>query len=104
MDEPFSSLDEITARRLRADLVQAWMRDRRSVVFVTHDIIEACYLADRIILYTPKPTRIAAELEMALPRPREYGSEDLYLVEKHVLDVFERSLKSFMSTNAAVDS
>jgi ABC-type nitrate/sulfonate/bicarbonate transport system ATPase subunit len=70
----------------------------------THCDAAACYLADRIILYTPKPTRIAAELEVALPRPREYGSEDLYVVEKHVLDVFERSLKSFMSTNAAANS
>lgn len=104
MDEPFSSLDEITARRLRADLVQAWLRERRSVVFVTHDIIEACYLADRILIYTPKPTRIAAEVEVALPRPREYGSEDLYRIEKKVLEVFEESLHAFMSANSTVDS
>jgi ABC-type nitrate/sulfonate/bicarbonate transport system ATPase subunit len=104
MDEPFSSLDEITARRLRADLVQVWMRDRRSVVFVTHDIIEACYLADRILVYTPKPTRIAAELQVALPRPRQYGNDDLYKVEKKVLEVFDHSLHSFLAANPSVES
>lgn len=101
MDEPFASLDEITARRLREELVKTWMRDRRTVVFVTHDIIEACYLADRIIVYTPKPTRIAAELSVDLPRPRAYGSDELYQVEKRVLEVFERTMQTFIGSAAA---
>ncbi|MDB5793782.1 MAG: transporter family protein, partial [Noviherbaspirillum sp.] len=70
MDEPFGSLDEMTARHLRSELVATWMRDQRTVIFVTHDIIEACYLADRIIIYTPKPTRIASVIDVNLPRPR----------------------------------
>src|SRR3972149_492144 len=48
MDEPFSHLDDITARRLRSELIQIWQRERRTVIFVTHDILEAVYLADRI--------------------------------------------------------
>lgn len=99
MDEPFGSLDEISARRLRAELVEAWLKKRRTVIFVTHDIIEACYLADRIIVYTPKPTRIASILEVKLPHPRQYGSDELYQFEKQVLGIFEDSLQEFMTAH-----
>ncbi|MCL5960402.1 MAG: ABC transporter ATP-binding protein [Chloroflexi bacterium] len=102
MDEPFSSLDEITARKLRAELVDTWMKNKKTVIFVTHDIIEACYLSDKIIVYTPKPTRVAAEIDINLARPREYGSAELYEVEKRVLGVFETSLKEFEQTVALV--
>jgi ABC-type nitrate/sulfonate/bicarbonate transport system ATPase subunit len=95
MDEPFGALDEMTARKLRSELVTAWMRDRRTVMFVTHDIVEACYLADRIFVYTPKPTKIAAEIVIDLPRPRIYGSEEMHAVESQVLEVFERSISGF---------
>lgn len=96
MDEPFGALDEMTARRLRSELVATWMRDRRTVVFVTHDIVEACYLADRIVVYSPKPTRIAEIIEIKIPRPREYGSPEMHQIESKVLAVFERTMKDFM--------
>lgn len=95
MDEPFGALDELTARRLRSDLVTAWLKDRRTVVFVTHDIVEACYLADRIVVYTPKPTRIAQIIEINLPHPRVYGSPELHAIETQVLSVFERTMSEF---------
>ena len=92
MDEPFSSLDEITARSLREELIQTWLRVQRTIVFVTHDIAEASYLADQILLYTPKPTRVAASLHPDIPRPRKYGSEELFRVEQQVMREFERSM------------
>jgi ABC-type nitrate/sulfonate/bicarbonate transport system ATPase subunit len=95
MDEPFGALDELTARRLRSELVSAWLKDRRTVVFVTHDIVEACYLADRIVVYTPKPTRIAQIIEIDLPHPRVYGSPELHAIETEVLSAFERSISQF---------
>jgi ABC-type nitrate/sulfonate/bicarbonate transport system ATPase subunit len=101
MDEPFGALDEMTARKLRSELVTAWTRDKRTVVFVTHDIVEACYLADRILVYTPKPTRIAAVIDIKLPRPRVYGSEEMHKVESEVLAVFERSISAFATEAAA---
>ncbi|MDE2194341.1 ABC transporter ATP-binding protein, partial [Pseudomonas sp.] len=101
MDEPFGALDEITARRLRMELVETWVRQRKTVVFVTHDIIEACYLADRIVVYTPKPTRIAQIIENTLPRPRRYGSDEMHEIESRVLAVFENSMKDFMDAEAA---
>jgi ABC-type nitrate/sulfonate/bicarbonate transport system ATPase subunit len=99
MDEPFGALDEMTARKLRSELVSTWLRDRRTVVFVTHDIVEACYLADRIVIYTPKPTRIASIIEINLPRPRVYGSSDLHEIESQVLAVFERSMSDFAAAS-----
>ena len=101
MDEPFGALDEMTARKLRSELVAAWTRDKRTVVFVTHDIVEACYLADRIFVYTPKPTRIASIIEIKLPRPRVYGSEEMHQVESEVLAVFEKSISQFSEDAAA---
>jgi ABC-type nitrate/sulfonate/bicarbonate transport system ATPase subunit len=101
MDEPFGSLDEMTARHLRSELVSTWTRDRRTVVFVTHDIVEACYLADRIVIYTPKPTRIASIINIDLPRPRAYGSSELHAIESDVLEVFERSLSEFAASSLA---
>ncbi|MDB5764827.1 MAG: transporter family protein [Herminiimonas sp.] len=95
MDEPFGALDEMTARHLRSELSATWLRDKRTVVFVTHDIVEACYLADRIVIYTPKPTRIASVIEIDLPRPRVYGSSELHEIESRVLSVFERSMSEF---------
>ncbi|MBI3077359.1 MAG: ABC transporter ATP-binding protein [Deltaproteobacteria bacterium] len=92
MDEPFSSLDEITARHLRAELVQTWMKNRVTVLFVTHDITEAAYLADRVLLYTPKPTRVAREIPVGLPRPRRYGSAELFEVERVILEAFEETM------------
>ncbi|MDB5775430.1 MAG: transporter family protein [Herbaspirillum sp.] len=100
MDEPFGALDEMTARKLRAELVSTWMRDKRTVVFVTHDIVEACYLADRILVYTPKPTRIATVINIDLPRPRVYGSDEMHAVESRVLAAFERSISEFAAVTA----
>lgn len=96
MDEPFGALDELTARRLRSELVATWLKDRRTVVFITHDIIEACYLADRIVVYTPKPTRIAEVIEIDLPHPRVYGSAELHDIETKVMSVFERTMSEFV--------
>jgi ABC-type nitrate/sulfonate/bicarbonate transport system ATPase subunit len=102
MDEPFGSLDEMTARKLRSELVSTWMRDMRTVVFVTHDIVEACYLADRVLIYTPKPTRIAAVINVDLPRPRTYGSDELHQIESKILAVFERSISQFTAESETV--
>ena len=70
MDEPFSALDELTRAQLQDDLLQLWSRERKTVVFVTHNISEAIYLADRVVVMSPHPGRIKTVLSPGLPRPR----------------------------------
>jgi NitT/TauT family transport system ATP-binding protein len=66
MDEPFAALDEFTRHRLQVDLLALWQSLGCTVVFVTHSIYEAAFLAQRIVLMTPRPGRIAAELTASL--------------------------------------
>jgi NitT/TauT family transport system ATP-binding protein len=70
MDEPFGALDAQTRELMQEELTDIWQQDRRTVLFVTHDIEEAIYLSDRIIVFTARPGRIKADLRVELPRPR----------------------------------
>lgn len=77
MDEPFGALDEITRGAMRYELLRIWRSvegESRTVIFVTHSITEAVLLSDRVVVMTPQPGRIAADLHIDLPRPR---SEDI---------------------------
>jgi NitT/TauT family transport system ATP-binding protein len=67
MDEPFAALDEFTRHRLQDDLHALWRRTGKTIVFVTHSIYEASYLASRILVMSPRPGRIAADLRTAIP-------------------------------------
>eukprot|EP00119_Amphimedon_queenslandica_P006516 XP_011407492.1 PREDICTED: uncharacterized protein LOC105314811 [Amphimedon queenslandica] len=73
MDEPFASLDEPLAWRLRECLSDLWRRYRTTVLFVTHDLTEAISLSDRILFFAPRPGRIVYEQRVDLPRPRGAG-------------------------------
>ncbi len=70
MDEPFGALDTQTRSLLQDELVNVWEQDHKLVVFVTHDIDEAVYLADRVLVSTARPGRIKAEIRVDLDRPR----------------------------------
>ena len=69
-DEPFGALDALTRSDLQAWLAGLWEEERSSVLLVTHDVEEAVFLADRVIVLTPRPGRVALELTVSLPRPR----------------------------------
>lgn len=71
MDEPFASLDEPLAWRLRGGLHELWCRHRPTVLFVTHDLTEALSLADRVLFLSPRPARVVWEQPVELPRPRK---------------------------------
>ncbi len=70
MDEPFAALDAMTREVLRRELLQMWARRRMAIVFVTHDIDEAVYLSQRIVLLRPRPGRIDEVVDVDLPEPR----------------------------------
>jgi NitT/TauT family transport system ATP-binding protein len=70
MDEPFAALDALLRQRLQEELVRIWQRENITFVFVTHDVEEAIFLADRIVIMTPRPGRIKELVPVGLPRPR----------------------------------
>jgi NitT/TauT family transport system ATP-binding protein len=70
MDEPFAALDEQTRTRMWGELLQIWERSRATVLFVTHSLVEAVYLADEILVMAARPGRIIERIAVDLPRPR----------------------------------
>jgi NitT/TauT family transport system ATP-binding protein len=72
MDEPFSALDAITRASLNDELLRIWSASGQTIVFITHDIDEAVFLADRVIVLGTAPRGIQAELKIDLPRPRTF--------------------------------
>lgn len=85
MDEPFSSVDEITARKLRDDLLQIWRDTQKTVVFVTHHIPEAVYMSDRIAVLSEGPAEIVEIIDINIDRPRTPDDPDLVAYEHEVL-------------------
>ena len=78
MDEPFSALDELTARTMRKELLDLWEQTPKTVLFVTHNCFEACYVADRILIFSPRPGNIRHDVSVPLQRPRDYESSELF--------------------------
>jgi NitT/TauT family transport system ATP-binding protein len=76
MDEPFGALDALTREQMVLLLHRIWNETRKSVVFVTHDIQEAVFLADRVLVMTPRPGRIAEEIRVDLLRPRAAATRE----------------------------
>ncbi|MFO1148865.1 MAG: ABC transporter ATP-binding protein [Alsobacter sp.] len=89
MDEPFSALDAFTRETLQDELLRIWRQTGQTILFVTHDIDEATYLADRVIVLAGQPGRVVADYEVKMPRPRsrsDAGNADLTSAIRHHLD------------------
>jgi len=93
MDEPFGALDALTREQMNLDLQRIWLRDRNTVMFITHSIEEAVLLADRVVVMTSRPGRIADILTVDLPRPRGAQTRS----EKSFVDCVERIRRHFMA-------
>ena len=74
MDEPFGALDYITRFKMRADLVRIWEAERKTILFVTHDIDEALQVAGRVLVMSRRPATVHEVVEVDLPRPRDLDS------------------------------
>jgi NitT/TauT family transport system ATP-binding protein len=77
MDEPFAALDALTREELGLELLQIWAAEKKTIVFVTHNISEAILLADRVVAMSPRPGRISEIISVDLPRPRTLDMEFL---------------------------
>jgi NitT/TauT family transport system ATP-binding protein len=86
MDEPFGALDFLTRLKMRAELIQIWQREKKTVLFVTHDVEESVQLADRIVVMSPRPSCVRTIIENKLPRPRDLDAPEYLSIRD---DIFE---------------
>jgi NitT/TauT family transport system ATP-binding protein len=96
MDEPFSSLDELTAKTLRTLVLEIWhdpSLPTNTFVMVSHNVEEAVYMADRVIVMSPRPGRIVGEVKVDLPRPRTQYLRDRRYFQRidEVVSVLEKN-------------
>jgi NitT/TauT family transport system ATP-binding protein len=93
MDEPFGALDFLTRLKMRADLIRIWQEERKTVLFVTHDIEEAVQLADRVIVMSKRPATVQQVVRIDLPRPRDLDSPDYLAARDHIFTSMGLSAK-----------
>ena len=92
MDEPFGALDAQTRYAMEDELIRIWEQEKRTVIFVTNNIEEALYLADRILVLTNCPTKVKAEYKIDLPRPRDYTDPDFLKLRKEISEIVDHTL------------
>ena len=95
MDEPFGALDALTRENMGLELLKIWDAARKTVFLITHSISEAVFLSDRVIVLSPRPGRILAEVGINLPRPRS-----LDLLSDEAFGVYTRQIRRVLDTNA----
>jgi NitT/TauT family transport system ATP-binding protein len=85
MDEPFGALDFLTRLKMRQDLVEIWAQSHKTVLFVTHDVDESVQLADRVLVLSGRPARLAKDVRVDLPRPRDLSAPAYLAVRDEIL-------------------
>ena len=99
MDEPFGSLDAQNRKNMQRELVKIWEKLKKTVIFVTHSVIEAAYLSDIIVVMTARPGKVKGVIETNIPRPRDYTGDDYLAVRKEVLDLLEEEVQKEVEMN-----
>jgi NitT/TauT family transport system ATP-binding protein len=94
MDEPYGALDALTRASLQEELVLLWQKTRKSIFFVTHNVDEAIYLADRVVVMTPRPGRIVLDLPINLPRPRDITQVKFNEYKREILGIIHPSMRT----------
>jgi len=100
MDEPFGALDALTRYNMQEELVRIWRETSKTILFVTHDIDEAVYLSDRVVIMTPYPGRIKSVIEVPLPRLRDRTNYDFARIRNAIFEEF--SLKPVLQEDFAI--
>ena len=98
MDEPFGALDAMTRESMNVELQRIWMERRKTVLFITHSVGEAVFLADRVLVMTPRPGKIQDELTIDLPRPRA-----LEIMNTEVFGAYVRRIRLALNAGGGLD-
>jgi NitT/TauT family transport system ATP-binding protein len=85
MDEPFAALDALSREEMQRFLVDVWKETKKTVIYVTHNVAEAVYLADRVIVFSPHPGTVKAQVKITLPRPRDTLSVEFLEYQKEIV-------------------
>ncbi len=85
LDEPFSALDALMNMRMRNELLRILAEARHTALLITHDLEEAIYMADRLLVLSPRPTAIQASFEVSIPHPRRLGSTETQGLREAIL-------------------
>jgi sulfonate transport system ATP-binding protein len=93
LDEPFSALDAFTRASLQEHVLDLWDAFRPTLLLVTHDVEEAAFLADRVLVMRPRPGRFVAEIDLGLARPRERYGTEVESSKRRILGALDRSLR-----------
>jgi NitT/TauT family transport system ATP-binding protein len=97
MDEPFGALDAQTRKYMQGELIKIWSKLRKTVVFVTHSVIEAVYLSDIIVVLSARPGRVKGIFEASFPRPRDYTGSNFLKLRKEILGLLEEEVMKEIS-------
>ncbi len=87
MDEPFGALDSLTRLTMRSEIIRIWQQEQKTILFVTHDVDESIQIADRIVVFTSRPGRIAEIVEVGLEHPRDLGSPEYGQVKNRLYEL-----------------
>ncbi len=102
MDEPFGALDALSRRFLQHELLRLWQANQRTIVFITHSVPEAIYLADRVVVMTARPGRVKTTIKVELKHPREITSDAFRNIERRIYQELDEELvKTFASEGRA---
>jgi len=85
MDEPMKSIDACTKQWLQAELLGIWEKEKKGIIYVTHDIDEALFFADRVVVFTARPAQVKAEFQIQTPRPRDLLNEEILGMKRKLM-------------------
>ena len=101
MDEPFGALDALTRLRMRTELLRILSQERHTTILVTHDVEEAIALADRVLVFSPRPMRIVAEVPVRPPHPRSVASAEMVELRQRILAALGMNLENLEHASAS---
>lgn len=93
MDEPFAAVDAMTREKLHEDLLRIWEKTGKTIIMVTHDVEEAVYLSDKVIMFSPQPGSVRNIVDIPLPRPRKKTDPDLQKLKERIMLIYRSDIE-----------